>query len=79
MKNIFIINTHESYPFSEGKLNQTLVEKAKANLENKGYDMGVPWSFKKYIDLVYSAGTDGRLCDGDGRTRSDPSRQYGSG
>jgi modulator of drug activity B len=41
--------------------------------------MGVPWSFKKYMDLVFSAGTDGRLCDGDGRTRSDPSRQYGSG
>lgn len=112
MKNIFIINTHEFFPFSEGKLNQVLVEKAKANLENKGYDirlltmkddydideevekhvwadtlilqipvnwMGVPWSFKKYMDLVYSTGTDGRLCDGDGRTRSDPSKQYGSG
>ena len=41
--------------------------------------MGVPWSFKKYMDFVYSFGMDGRLCAGDGRTRSDPTRQYGSG
>ncbi len=41
--------------------------------------MGVSWSFKKYMDHVYSAGMDGRLCDGDGRTRKDPSRQYGAG
>ena len=41
--------------------------------------MGVPWSFKKYMDHVYSFGMDGRLCAGDGRTRSDPARQYGSG
>ncbi|MEM6692088.1 MAG: NAD(P)H-dependent oxidoreductase [Planctomycetota bacterium] len=41
--------------------------------------MGVPWSFKKYMDFVYSFGMDGRLCKGDGRTRSDPSQQYGTG
>ena len=41
--------------------------------------MGVPWSFKKYMDMVYSAGMFGALCDGDGRTRSDPWKQYGSG
>jgi modulator of drug activity B len=41
--------------------------------------MGVPWSFKKYMDHVYSAGMDGRLCDGDGRSRRDPAKQYGSG
>ncbi|MEM7009848.1 MAG: NAD(P)H-dependent oxidoreductase [Verrucomicrobiota bacterium] len=41
--------------------------------------MGVPWSFKKYMDHVYSFGMDGRLCNGDGRTREDPSRQYGTG
>ncbi|MEM6654589.1 MAG: NAD(P)H-dependent oxidoreductase [Planctomycetota bacterium] len=41
--------------------------------------MGVPWSFKKYMDFVYSYGMDGRLCQGDGRTRSDPSKQYGTG
>lgn len=112
MKNVFIINAHEPYPFSEGKLNRSLVEKARANLAAKGYEirlttmqddydvereienhrwadvvilqtpcnwMGVPWPFKKYMDMVYSAGMDGRLCDGDGRTRQDPSKQYGSG
>ncbi len=31
------------------------------------------------MDMVYSAGMDGTLCDGDGRTRDDPSKQYGSG
>ncbi|MEN1678033.1 MAG: NAD(P)H-dependent oxidoreductase [Planctomycetota bacterium] len=41
--------------------------------------MGVPWSFKKYMDFVYSLGMDGRLCQGDGRTRSDPTKQYGTG
>ena len=41
--------------------------------------MGVPWSAKKYMDEVYSAGMDGTLCHGDGRTRSDAAKQYGSG
>lgn len=41
--------------------------------------MGVPWSFKKYMDYVYSFGMDGRLCSGDGRTRKDPTIQYGQG
>lgn len=112
MKNVFIIKAHEPYPFSEGKLNQTLVEMATAALQSKGYEikhssmqddydvdqeiekhqwadvimlqtpvnwMGVPWTFKKYMDEVYTAGMDGRLCDGDGRTRTDPAKQYGSG
>ena len=41
--------------------------------------MGVPWSFKKYMDFVYTAGMDGRLCAGDGRSRQDASMQYGAG
>ncbi|MDJ0793828.1 MAG: NAD(P)H-dependent oxidoreductase [Woeseiaceae bacterium] len=41
--------------------------------------MGVSWRFKQYMDDVYSAGMAGQLCDGDGRTRSDPGKQYGSG
>ena len=112
MKNVFIINAHEAYPFSEGKLNATLVDKAKTNLTQKGYDvrittmkdeydveqelathqwadvvilqspvnwMEVPWSFKRYMDFVYSAGMGGQLCEGDGRSRQDPSQQYGTG
>lgn len=112
MKNVFVINAHEPWPFSEGRLNRSLVERASAHLKNNGYEiqlttmqddydieqeiekhrwadalilqtpcnwMGVPWTFKKYMDEVYTAGMDGRLCNGDGRTRKDQSRQYGSG
>ncbi len=112
MKNIFLINAHEAYPFSEGKLNQSLIQKAQNILEHKGYSllktamtdsytvedelekhqwadaiilqspvnwMGVPWSFKKYMDQVYTEGMAGQLCKGDGRSRKEPSKQYGSG
>ncbi|MEM7611834.1 MAG: NAD(P)H-dependent oxidoreductase [Pseudomonadota bacterium] len=41
--------------------------------------MGMPWRFKQYMDDVYSAGMAGQLCDGDGRSRTDPTRQYGAG
>ncbi|MEM9066006.1 MAG: NAD(P)H-dependent oxidoreductase [Planctomycetota bacterium] len=41
--------------------------------------MGVPWTFKRYMDHVYSFGMDGRLCAGDGRSRSEPGKQYGTG
>ncbi len=41
--------------------------------------MGPPWSLKRYLDEVFTAGMDGRLAKGDGRTRSDATRQYGSG
>lgn len=112
MKNVFIINGHEPYSFSEGRLNATLFEMAKNYFEAKGCNvkttsmqhdwdieeeidkhvwadviilqtpvnwMGVTWPCKKYMDTVYTYGMDGRLCSGDGRTRSDPRKQYGSG
>ena len=41
MSNILIINAHQYYPFSEGKLNQTLVEKAIAHLHSKGHETRV--------------------------------------
>lgn len=41
--------------------------------------MGVPWSFKKYMDEVYTAGMDGRLCAGDGRSSENPKANYGMG
>ena len=41
--------------------------------------MGAPWSFKKYMDEVYTAGMDGRLCAGDGRTAEAPKANYGLG
>ena len=41
--------------------------------------MGVPWVFKKYMDEVYTAGMDGRLCAGDGRSEEAPKANYGTG
>lgn len=105
MKNVLIVNGHQPYPFSEGRLNASFVERAKQRLIEKGLDvrvtevardfdieaeveshqwadtvimqfpinwMGAPWSLKKYMDEVYSAGMDGRLCSGDGRTAEAP-------
>ena len=112
MKTVYIINAHQPYPFSEGKLNAALAERAKDILTEAGVEvqtltmteeynveqelkrhqwadavllqspvnwMGVTWSFKKYMDEVYSAGMGGQLCAGDGRTREDASKQYGTG
>ena len=41
--------------------------------------MGVPWTFKQYMDEVYTAGMDGTLCHGDGRRSQNPTKNYGSG
>ena len=41
--------------------------------------MGVPWSFKRYMDEVYTAGMDGRMTDGDGRSPEAPKANYGMG
>ena len=112
MKNILLINGHQPFPTSPGKLNGFYLERARARFASEGhatrlvrtseaYDletevesqqwadliflqfpvnsMGPPWSLKKYLDEVYTAGMDGRLARGDGRSRKDPSRQYGSG
>jgi modulator of drug activity B len=41
---------------------------------------GAPWIYKKYVDEVFNAGLASKvLLEGDGRTRSDPARQYGTG
>ncbi|GMQ49519.1 NAD(P)H-dependent oxidoreductase [Vibrio sp. 10N] len=112
MSNILIINAHQPYPFSEGKLNATLVDKAITLLEGKGHQtrvvtmqdeidvpaqldnfkwadrviiqspvnwMTVPWSFKKYMDEVFTAGMGGDLCLFDGRSESEPKKNYGTG
>ncbi|MGB0523901.1 MAG: NAD(P)H-dependent oxidoreductase [Flammeovirgaceae bacterium] len=39
MKKVFIINGHQAYPFSEGKLNASLVEKATAMLVEQGFEV----------------------------------------
>lgn len=41
--------------------------------------MGVPWSFKKYMDEVYTAGMMGALSNGDGRSSEAPKANYGMG
>ena len=38
MKNVLIINAHQYYPFSEGRLNSSLVDQATSLLTQKGYD-----------------------------------------
>jgi modulator of drug activity B len=41
---------------------------------------GAPWIYKKYVDEVFTAGMLQQcFLTGDGRTRSDPSKQYGTG
>lgn len=112
MTNVLIINGHQPYPSSPGRLNAAFCSKAQSFLEDRGCSvstvntsepweadtqverqlwadlillqfplnsMGLPWSLKKYLDEVYTAGMDSRLAKGDGRTRSDPRKQYGSG
>ncbi|PYD81570.1 flavodoxin family protein [Komagataeibacter oboediens] len=43
-----------------------------------GWWMGAPWTVKKYVDQVFTAGH-GTLYANDGRSRSHPERKYGSG
>lgn len=111
MSTVLIINAHQPYPFSPGRLNATYANTAADQLAAAGWTvlrthvaeawdveeelekhaaadvvvvqspvnwMGVSWSFKKYMDEVYTAGMDGRLCAGDGRSRHDAGRKYGT-
>jgi modulator of drug activity B len=43
-----------------------------------GWWMGAPWTVKKYLDEVLTEGH-GSLYANDGRTRNDPTKQYGTG
>lgn len=43
-----------------------------------GWWMGTPWIVKRYIDEVFTEGH-GSLYASDGRSRQDPTKQYGSG
>lgn len=43
-----------------------------------GWWMGAPWTVKKYIDEVFTAGHGSQYAS-DGRTRSDHTQKYGSG
>jgi len=49
-------------------------------LQSPVYWFGMPWIYKKYVDEVFTAGMmQGVFITGDGRTRTDPARQYGTG
>ena len=39
MKNVLIINGHQPYPFAEGRLNGTFVDRARGHLEAGGYEV----------------------------------------
>ncbi len=41
MSNVLIINAHEPSPFSSGKLNATLVDKAATLLQGKGHEVRI--------------------------------------
>ncbi len=41
--------------------------------------MGMPWSCKKYMDEVYTAGMFGKMSQNDGRTSESPKKNYGGG
>lgn len=41
--------------------------------------MDVPWTFKKYIDDVWTAGMMGETSAGDGRSSEHPKKNYGTG
>ncbi|WMN07930.1 NAD(P)H-dependent oxidoreductase [Marivirga arenosa] len=41
--------------------------------------MGIPWSFKKYLDKVLTTGMMGTLSEGDGRRPEAPKENYGLG
>ncbi|MFH7565867.1 NAD(P)H-dependent oxidoreductase [Oceanimonas smirnovii] len=49
-------------------------------LQTPVYWFGAPWTHKKYLDEVFNHAITGQtLITDDGRSRQDPSRQYGSG
>ncbi len=49
-------------------------------MQSPVYWFGMPWIYKKYVDEVFTAGMmKGAFITGDGRTREDSSKQYGTG
>lgn len=114
MKKVLLINTHLTYPnWTEGKLNNSFIQKAKDFFESKSFEIletkveegynadeevekhlqadviilqtpvnwfGAPWIYKKYVDEVFNTGLHSqKFLSGDGRTRDDATKQYGTG
>lgn len=51
----------------------------KVILQTPLYWMSVSAAFKKYMDIVFTAGLGGRLCNHDGRSEDDIRKNYGKG
>ncbi len=75
--NIKETNIDEGYNVAEE------LEKFKCSdlifVQSPVYWMGLPWLGKKYIDEIFSAGVNTVTYSSDGRSRTDPSKTYGSG
>ncbi len=70
-----------SYPFGGYKVDDEVNKFLLADIilyQIPVYWMQYPWTFKKYIDEVFSGGK-GKLFKDDGRSRKDGSKKYGSG
>lgn len=113
-RTVHVVDAHLTYPgWSEGSLNDAMVEKVRTHLHRlghhmtrtvveEGYDVqdevqrhveadlvilqtpinwfGAPWIYKRYVDEVFNAGLHSkRFMENDGRSRSDSTRQYGTG
>lgn len=109
-----LINTHLTYPnWTEGTLNNSFIQKAKAFFEEKDFKIiettvqesyepdkevqkhleadivilqtpvnwfGTPWIYKRYVDEVFNSALHSqKFLSGDGRTRDDATKQYGTG
>lgn len=48
MKKVFIINGHQYYPFAEGKLNKSLVEKASKLLGEANFEIKITVTQETY-------------------------------
>ncbi len=77
--NFNIIHTHTEQPYIIEEELQKLVQADFIIFQSPIYWFGMPWITKKYFDEVWSAGYTTVTCSGDGRTREDPSRRYGTG
>ncbi|WP_415904728.1 NAD(P)H-dependent oxidoreductase [Neptuniibacter sp. QD48_55] len=74
---IRVVETHLEYNVEEQIENHLWAD--TVILQSPVNWMGVPWSFKKYMDEVYTAGMDGRLTAFDGRSEENPKKNYGAG
>lgn len=74
---IRIVNTDEDWDVETELANHQWADTVL--LQSPVNWMGVPWTFKKYMDEVYTAGMAGQLCNGDGRHQDAPTKNYGAG